>query len=78
MITHFILERACTLQPEERQKTMNLLALIKDLQKISITEVSNVVRETFNIDRARLDQLSEDLEAKDKIKRLDENFVKLP
>ena len=56
---------------------MNLLALIKELQKTSVTEVSNVVSETFNIDRVRLDQLIEDLEVKGKIKRLDENFVRL-
>ncbi len=77
MITLFILERARTLPPEERQKTMNLLAMIKEMQKTSITDVSNVVGETFNIDRATLDKLISDLEAKGKIKRLDENFVKL-
>ncbi len=77
MITLFILERARTLPPEERQKSMNLLALIKEMQKTSIADVSNVVSETFNIDRATLDKLISDLEAKGKVKRLDENFVKL-
>ena len=77
MITLFILERARTLPLEERQKTMNLLALIKEMQKTSITEISNVVSETFNINRVTLEKLLSDLEAKGKIKRLDENFVKL-
>jgi hypothetical protein len=77
MITLFILERARTLPVEERKKALDLLALIKEMQKTSITEVSNITNETFNIDRANLDQLLADLEAKGKIKRLDENFVKL-
>ncbi len=77
MITLFLLERARTLPPEELQKTMNLLELIKQLQKTSITEVSNITGETFNIDRATLDKLIADLESKGKIRRLDENFVKL-
>jgi DNA-binding MarR family transcriptional regulator len=77
MITLFILERARTLPPEERQKTMDLMALIKEMQKTSITEVSNITSETFNIDRTTLDKLIADLEAKGKVKRLDENFVKL-
>ncbi|MCW4011245.1 MAG: hypothetical protein NWF05_11625 [Candidatus Bathyarchaeota archaeon] len=77
MITLFILERARTLPPEERQKTMDLLALIKQMQKTSITEISNVTSETFNIDRELLDKMIGELEAKGKIKRLDENFVKL-
>jgi hypothetical protein len=77
MITLFILERARTLPPEERRKTMDLLSLIKEMQKTSITEISNITSETFDIDRASLDKLIADLETKGKIKRLDENFVKL-
>ncbi|XES77406.1 MAG: hypothetical protein ACBZ72_00660 [Candidatus Bathyarchaeia archaeon] len=77
MITLFILERARTLPVEERKKALDLLALIKEMQKTSITEVSNITNETFNIDRTNLDQLLAELEAKGKIKRLDENFVKL-
>ena len=77
MITLFILERARTLPPEERQKSMDLLGMIKEMQKTSITEVGNIVSETFNIDRAALDRLLAELETRGKIKRLDENFVKL-
>jgi hypothetical protein len=77
MITLFILERARTLPPEERRKTLDLIGLIKEMQKSSITEVSNVVSETFNVDRPTLDKLLADLESKGKIKRLDEDFVRL-
>ena len=77
MITLFILERARTLPPEERRKTMDLIGLIKEMQKTSITEISNVVSETFNVDRPALDKLLTDLESKGKIKRLDENFVRV-
>lgn len=77
MITLFLLERARTLPVEERQKTMNLLELIKQLQKTSLTDLNNVTSKTFNIDKDTLDKLIAELEGKGKIKRLDENFVKL-
>ena len=77
MITLFILERARTLPPEERQKTMDLMTLIKQLQKTSITDLNNITNETFNLDRKALTKMLSDLEAKGKIKRVDENFVKL-
>jgi hypothetical protein len=77
MITLFILERARTLPTEERQKTMDLMTLIKQLQKTSITDLNNITNETFNLDREALTKMLADLEAKGKIKRVDENFVKL-
>ena len=77
MITLFILERARTLPPEERRKTLDLMGLIKEMQKTCITDVSNIVSETFNLIRQALDKLLVDLEEKGKIKRLDENFVRL-
>jgi len=77
MITLFLLERARTLPPEERQKNMDLMSLIKELQKTSINDLGNITGEQFNIDREALTKLLTDLEAKGKIKRLDENFVKL-
>jgi hypothetical protein len=76
MITLFVIERAWTLPVEERQKALDLMALIKQLQKTSITEISNVTSETFGIDRATLDGLLAAFEAKGKIKRLDESFIK--
>jgi hypothetical protein len=77
MITLFLLERARTLPPEERQKNMDLISLIKELRKTSITDLGNITGEQFNIDREQLTKRLTELEAKGKIKRLDENFVKL-
>jgi predicted transcriptional regulator of viral defense system len=56
---------------------MDLLGLIKQMQKTSIAEISNIAGEAFNIDRETLNKLIGDLESKGKIKRLDENFVKI-
>jgi len=75
MITLFIIERAWTLPPEERQKSLDLVALIKKLQKTSITEMSHIAAEQYNIDRTTLESMLSKLEEKGKIKRLDENFV---
>jgi hypothetical protein len=77
MITLFLLERARTLPVEERQNSMDLLSLIKEMQKTSITDLNNLINETFNIDREGLNKMLTDLEGRGKIKRLDENFVKL-
>jgi hypothetical protein len=77
MITLFILERARTLPVEERQKTMDIMALIKQLQKTSVTDLNNITSETFNIDKETLLKMLADLDGKGKIKRVDENFVKL-
>ena len=76
MITLFLLERAWTLPPEEKQKTMNLIALIKKLEKTSVTEIRSVASEQFGIEKDVLDSLLADLEAKGKIKRLDDGYVK--
>ncbi len=76
MIALFILERARTLPVAERQAALDLLPLVKKLQKTSITEIHNVTNETFGIDRATLDKMLSNLEAKGKIKRVDDSFVK--
>jgi hypothetical protein len=77
MITLFILERARTLPPEERQKSMDLIGLIKELQKTSIVDLNNITNETFNVDREALNKMLSDLEGRGKIKWVDENFVAL-
>jgi hypothetical protein len=77
MITLFLLERARTLPPEERQKSMDLMSLIKQLQKTSIIDLNNITNEQFNVDREALTKMLSDLEARGKIRRVDENFVKL-
>ena len=76
MITLFLLERAWTLPPEEKQKTMNLMALIKKLEKTSVAEIRDVTSEQFGIEKDTLDSMLADLEAKGKIKRLDDGYVK--
>ena len=42
MIALFIIERAWTLPPGERQKALDLMPLIRKLEKTSIAEIHNV------------------------------------
>jgi hypothetical protein len=77
MIALFVIERAWTLPVEERQKAVDLMALIRKLEKTSINDIHNVTSETFGMDKATLDSLLAALEAKGKIKRLDESHVKV-
>jgi len=76
MITLFVIERAWSLPVEERQKAVDLMALIRKLEKTSISDIHNVTSETFGMERAALDSLLAALEAKGKIKRLDDSYVK--
>jgi hypothetical protein len=76
MITLFLLERAWMLPPEEKQKTMKLMTLIKKLEKTSVAEIHSVAGEQFGIEKGAVDSLLVDLEAKGKIKRLDDGYVK--
>jgi hypothetical protein len=76
MITLFLLERAWTLPQEEKQKAMNLMALIKKLEKASVAEIHGVASEQYGIGKDALDSLLADLEAKGKIERLDDGYVK--
>jgi hypothetical protein len=76
MIALFIIERAWTLPAEERQKALDLMALIRKLEKTSVAEILSVAGEQFEIEKAAVDSLLEALEAKGKIKRLDDSYVK--
>jgi hypothetical protein len=76
MITLFVIERAWTLPVEERQKAMDLMTLIRKLEKTSIAEIHNVTSEQYGLEKAALDNLLAALEAKGKIKRLDVSYVK--
>jgi hypothetical protein len=76
MITLFLLERAWSLPPGETQQIMNLMALIKKLEKTSVAEIRSVTSEQFGIEKDVLDSLLADLEAKGKIKRLNGGYVK--
>lgn len=77
MIALFVMQRAWTLPVEERQKALDLLALIRKLEKTSIPDILNVTSEQYGLDRAALDTLLAELEAKGKIKRLDDSYVKI-
>lgn len=76
MIALFLLERGWTLPQEEKQKTVNLMALIKELEKTSVAEIHSVTSEQLGIERDAVDSLLADLEVKGKIKRLDDGYVK--
>ena len=76
MIALFVIERAWTLPVEERHKAIDLMALIKKLEKTSISEIHSVTSETMGMEREALDNLLSTLESKGKIKRLDDNYVK--
>jgi hypothetical protein len=77
MVTLFLLPRAWTLPMEEKQKTLNLMTLIKKLEKTSVAEIRGIASEQFGIEKNAVDSLLVDLEAKGKIKRLDDDYVKV-
>ena len=54
MVTLFLLQRAWTLPQEEKQKTLNLMALIKKMEKTSIAELRRVANEQFGIEKDTL------------------------
>jgi len=79
MITLFLLERAWPLSsvsPEERSKTVNLLALIKDLEKARIEDIYRVAIERFGIGKEEVDAILASLEKGGQIKRPEEGCVK--
>lgn len=79
MITTFLMERAWSLSPvspKEKERTVNLLALIKSLEKTSIEEIRQVASERFEVEKGEVDALLASLERDKKIERLDEDYVK--
>lgn len=79
MITLFLMERAWPLSPvslEEKTKTIDLLSLIKKLEKTSIEEVHRVANEQFGIGREEADVLLASLEKENRIKRLEGDYIK--
>ncbi|MCJ7559021.1 hypothetical protein MUO79_00185 [Candidatus Bathyarchaeota archaeon] len=65
-----------TKEEQEENGTLNLLRLIKKLEKTSITDIHDATLEELGIQRDAVDSLLVDLEAKGKIKRLDDGYVK--
>jgi len=79
MVTLFLLERAWPLSPvspEERAKSVNLLALIKRLEKTSVDEVRHVAKEEFGIGEEEVNALLDSLEREKQIERLEGGYVK--
>lgn len=79
MVTLFLLERAWPLSPvsfEERTKTLNLLDLIKRLEKASVEEVRQVANEQFGIAKEEIDVLLASLEKENQVKLLEGGYVK--
>jgi len=80
MIVLFLLERAWPLSPvspKEKAKTVNLLALIKKLEKTSVKEIRQTASKEFGLSENEVDFLLASLEENGKIKRLEEDYVKI-
>ena len=80
MIALFLLERAWPLSPvppDEKAKSLNLLALIKKLEKASVEEVRRAAAESFELTADEVDALLANLEGEGKIRRLDGGYVKV-
>lgn len=79
MITLFIFERAWPLSPisfEDRMKTVDLLGLIRKLEKTRVEEVYQAVREQFDIGRDEIDSILTSLQKTGEIKLLEDGYVK--
>lgn len=79
LITLFLLERAWPLSPvspRTRLKTINLLAMVKELEKARIWEIYRVANEKFGIEKEEVDALLTSLEKRGKIERPEEGYVK--
>ncbi|MHC1589770.1 MAG: hypothetical protein ACXQTQ_02270 [Candidatus Hecatellaceae archaeon] len=80
MIALFLLERAWPLSPvppDEKAKSLNLLALIKKLEKASVEEIRRAAAESFELTADEVDALLSSLEEEGKIRRLDGEYVKV-
>jgi len=79
MITLFLLEKAWPLSPishEEKMKSVNLLALIKRLEKTSVEEIRQVAEKEFGIGEREVEALLDSLEKEKRIERLEGSYVK--
>lgn len=80
MITLFLLERGWTLSPvspEEKSRTVSLLALIKGLEKAEIKDVCRAAKAEFGIDEEEVYAIIASLESKGQIRRLEDEYVKV-
>ncbi len=79
MVILFLLERAWPLSPfspEAGLKTINLMALIKELEKAKTEDIYRVAKEQFGIGKEEVDALLTSLERKGQIKRPEEGYIK--
>jgi len=79
MITLFLLERAwplSTVSPEVRLKTINLLAIIRELEKARTEDIYRVANEQFGIGKEEVDSILASLEKKGQVERPEEEYVK--
>lgn len=79
MITLFLFERAWPLSPvsfEERTKTVNLIDLIKKLEKTRVEEVYQVAREQYDIGRDEIDVILTSLMKEGQVKLLEDGYIK--
>lgn len=79
MITLFLLERAwplSTVSPEDKMKTIDLLTLIRKLEKTSVEEVRKAAGEQLGITGEEVDVLLASLEREGRIKSLEGDYVK--
>ena len=79
MITLFLLERAWPLSPvspEVRLKTINLLAIIKELEKVKTEDIYRAANEQFGIGKEEVDSILASLEKRGQIERLEEGYIK--
>ncbi|MHA1711897.1 MAG: hypothetical protein ACTSUS_07555 [Candidatus Freyarchaeota archaeon] len=80
MIALFLLERAWPLSPvppDEKAKSLNLLALIKKLEKASVEEIRRVAAEGVGLSVEEVDALLASLEGEGRIRRLEGEYVKV-
>ena len=80
MIALFLLERAWPLSPvppDEKAKSLNLLALIKKLEKASVEEIRRVAAEGVGLSVEEVDALLASLEGEGRIRRLEGGYVKV-
>ena len=79
MITLFLLERAWPISPvspEEILKTLNLLTIIKNLEKATIEEIYRAASQQFGIDKETANILLISLEKRGEIERPEAGFIK--
>jgi len=80
MIHLFLLQRAWPISPvspEDKTKTLDLLALMRKLEKTSIEEVCQIASEEFGIRRGEIEVLLANLEKDGRVKRVGDGHVKV-